>query len=468
MNKIRLFGFYFPSLYFALAVGEFCVLFGTVVAATFVRFDGSWVEVLRVLGPLCYRALFISLILSISLAALGLYQNHAYEGFTGQELRAGVAFLMGWILLGLIYYVLPELYVGRGVSAIACIFGLAGIALIRLGFFRIVDIEKLKPVVLIYGAGRKARWVHDRLQRAVTRSGIRLLGFVNTGEPIKVSSDAPVFPLTESLYDYARRRRVDEIVVAVDDRRNMLPMNDLLQCRLSGITILDTPTFLERETGTVDLELTDPSWLVFGHGFRYGFSITGVKRSLDIAFGLILLLVSSPIVLLTALAIKLEEGTRAPILYRQTRVGERGRLFKLYKIRSMRVNAESGSGACWAKENDDRITRVGRVIRKLRVDELPQVINVLKGDMSFVGPRPERPEFTSQLEKKIRYYRERSTMKPGLTGWAQLQYPYGATDTDAQEKLRYDLFYIKNHNTILDILIILLTVEVVLFRKGAR
>lgn len=468
MSKTRVFGLYFPTLFFALALAELCVIVGSVVLATLIRFDGNVAELLNTLGPLYYRALFIGLILLISLGALGLYQTPSYEGATGQELRACLAFLLGWVLLALLYYMLPDLYVGRGISGMACVFALGGIAVLRNGFFRLVNMNGLKPIVLVYGAGRKARWVQERLSKNTVRRGIRLMGFVDTGERMEVGRGARILHVDGSLYEYARRNRVDEIVIAADDRRNTLPMNDLLQCRLGGVSVIDVPTFLERETGSVDLELTDPSWLVFGQGFKYGLTITLAKRIIDVALAVLLLIVSAPLVLLVAIAVKLEDGPRAPLVYSQMRVGEGGRPFRLYKIRSMRVDAERAGGACWARKHDARITKVGRIIRKLRIDETPQLFNVLRGDMSFVGPRPERPEFTSQFEKKIRYYHERAAVKPGITGWAQLRYPYGASDEDTQEKLRYDLFYVKNHNAIFDILILLLTVEVVLLGKGAR
>ncbi len=468
MGKVRLFGFYLPRLFFALAVAELGIIIAAVIASALLRFDGNLQSVGEALGESYYRALFVAVILTLSLAGMGLYQMHTYEGFTGQVLRACVAFVLGWIVLALLYYVLPELYVGRGISVMACILALAGIALLRTGFFRLADMDRLKPLVLVYGAGEKARWLHERLQKHATRRGIRLLGFVPVNGRTFVGSKSPVLPISEPIHDFARRHRVDELVVAVDDRRNTLPMGELLQCRLSGIAVIDLPTFLERETGSVDLELTDPSWLVFGQGFKYGFTVVWIKRALDILFSIPLLALASPFVLAAMIGIKIEDGLDAPVVYTQVRVGERGHLFRLYKIRSMRVDAEAGGGPCWAGDRDARVTRVGRIIRKLRIDETLQIFNVLRGDMSFVGPRPERPEFTEYLERKIRYYRERATVKPGITGWAQLWYPYGASDTDAQEKLKYDLFYIKNHNTILDMLILLLTVEVVLFGKGAR
>ena len=468
MGKVRLFGFHIPSLFLMLAAVELCLISGSVVFAAFIRFDGNLIEVSRALGPLGYRAFPFGVIIMASLGAMGLYQVHFREGFSGQLLRVLAAFLIGWVTLALLYYLMPPLYIGRGVAALAFAFSIVVIAILRPLFFRLVDIDSLKPRVLIFGAGEKAAWITRRMSHRADRRGFHLLGFVDAGGVRLVNGDATVLKLDVPLCEYIYQQRVDQIVVAVDDRRNGLPMQDLLQCRLAGVDVIELATFFERETSTVALELVEPSWLVFGHGFRHGMLLGGIKRALDLLLSVMLLILLWPVLLLAALAIKLEDGLQAPILYSQTRVGAGRRLFKLYKLRSMRVDAERTTGACWARTDDNRITRVGKIIRKCRIDELPQIYNVLYGDMSFVGPRPERPEFTQELEKRIRYYRERSTVKPGLTGWAQLRYPYGASDSDATEKLKYDLFYIKNHNTFFDFLILLQTVEVVVFGKGAR
>lgn len=261
---------------------------------------------------------------------------------------------------------------------------------------------------------------------------------------------------------------VDEIVVAMDDRRISFPMEELLECRLRGIEITDLASFLERETGKLRLDILNPSWIVFSEGFQNG-RLNGIlERLLDITASLALLLITLPLMLLTAIAIKLEDGLRARILYRQIRVGQYGRRFELLKFRSMTENAEADGRPQWAKLDDPRVTLVGSFIRKTRIDELPQIFNVLRGHMSFVGPRPERPEFVSHLNDRIPYYRERHAVKPGITGWAQLCYPYGSSEHDAVEKLQYDLFYVKNHSPLFYLAIVVQTVEVILWRKGAR
>jgi sugar transferase (PEP-CTERM system associated) len=253
----------------------------------------------------------------------------------------------------------------------------------------------------------------------------------------------------------------------MDDRRRGFPIRELLDCRLAGIDVTELVSFLERETGRVRVDVLNPSWMIFGRGFRRDPLRLFSSRVTDLCVSLSVLLVSFPAMLLTILAIKIEDGWRAPALYSQVRVGLGGRPFKVLKFRSMRQDAES-SGAVWAQRRDPRVTRVGAIIRKLRIDELPQVINVLRGHMSFVGPRPERPEFVQDLSEKIPYYVQRHCVKPGITGWAQLCYPYGSSEQDALEKLQYDLYYIKNNSLLFDLAILVQTAEVVLLGKGAR
>jgi len=251
----------------------------------------------------------------------------------------------------------------------------------------------------------------------------------------------------------------------MDDKRQGFPIRALLQCKFAGVDVVDILGFLERESGKVDVERLNPSWMIYAEGFTRKSSRQVAARCLDLAGGVALLLVAWPFMLLVALAVWLEDGS--PILYRQTRVGLLGKPFELLKFRSMTKQAEAG-GAQWALKGDTRITKVGSVIRKVRFDELPQIFNIVRGQMSLVGPRPERPEFVEALAQKIPYYQERHCVKPGLTGWAQLQYPYGASEKDALEKLRYDLYYVKNQSFLLDLIILLQTAEVVIWQKGSR
>ncbi|HXI09455.1 MAG TPA: TIGR03013 family XrtA/PEP-CTERM system glycosyltransferase, partial [Thermodesulfobacteriota bacterium] len=260
--------------------------------------------------------------------------------------------------------------------------------------------------------------------------------------------------------------KIDRIIIALNDRRAKLPMSALLDCKLAGVVIEEGETFNERLSGKIPLDHLKPSWMVFSDGFRSLRSRKTVKRVIDVVLSLVCLILTLPIFLITAILIKLD--SRGPVIFKQVRVGENGKHFNVYKFRSMRTDAESASGPVWASKKDDRVTRVGRVIRKIRVDELPQVVNVLKGDMSFVGPRPERPFFVDKLKEVIPYYEIRNIVKPGITGWAQIKYPYGATIDDAVEKLQYDIYYIKNLSPMLDIMIFFWTIKVVLTGRGGR
>jgi sugar transferase (PEP-CTERM system associated) len=273
---------------------------------------------------------------------------------------------------------------------------------------------------------------------------------------------------SQGLFDLCERNDVDEVVVAMEDRRRNFPLRELLECRLAGIDVTELLTFLERETGRVRLDVLNPSWMIFGPGFRRDPVRLFSSRALDLVASLLIVTVSMPVMLATALAIKLEDGWSAPIFYRQARVGRGGRVFELLKFRSMRLDAEIDGQARWAEKDDPRITRIGRFIRKARIDELPQILNVLGGNMGFVGPRPERPQFVNELAQTIPYYVERHCVKPGITGWAQLCYQYGSSAQDAIEKLQYDLYYIKNNSLLFDLSILLQTVEVVFMGNGAR
>jgi sugar transferase (PEP-CTERM system associated) len=320
---------------------------------------------------------------------------------------------------------------------------------------------------LVFGCGWQAKSI-AQLRRRSDQRGFVIVGYIATnGEKCVVPPDRVLRP-EGSLLDFGRAHRIDEIVVAMDDRRQAFPVQDLLECRLSGIEVVDLVSFLERETGKVRLDVLNPSWMIFGEGFRRDPVRLASERAFDVLAGMCLLIVGWPFMLLTALAIKLEDGWSAPVLYRQIRVGLEGRHFNVLKFRSMSIDAEQDGQARWAEKRDPRVTRVGSVIRKIRFDELPQIINVLRGDMSFVGPRPERPEFVDELNEQIPYYRERHYVKPGITGWAQLCYPYGSSTHDATEKLQYDLYYVKNHSLLFDLMILLQTAEVVLWGKGGR
>jgi sugar transferase (PEP-CTERM system associated) len=327
--------------------------------------------------------------------------------------------------------------------------------------------------VLVLGTGERPAKIEQLSQRFLYRSLV-VVGYVRLSPdhdalPAPVSRrdttrDAQFDVAPDNLLRLCRNLQIDELVVATDDGE-LLPFRDLLNCKMAGVGVTDYTSFWERETGEIDLDEINPNWMLFSRGFRMGPLRTLVKRGVDLVIALALLALASPILLLTALTLKVQGG--GPLLYRQERVGLHGKTFTIIKFRSMRVDAEK-DGPRWAALNDTRITPVGNFIRRTRIDELPQIFNVLKGDMSIVGPRPERPIFVDTLSERIPYYRERHLAKPGITGWAQINYPYGATEKDARMKLAYDLYYIKNRNIFLDVIIILQTLEVLLWNSGAR
>jgi sugar transferase (PEP-CTERM system associated) len=398
------------------------------------------------------------------MTAVGLYQR-GLRLTAGLLVRIGLAFLLASMALSMLFYTFPPLYLGRGVVALAMLFSLVGILLLRSFYFRLVGNEAATHRLLVLGAGRQAALVHALESDP---QPFEVAGYVPMGSAETSIPKAKQVTLNEPLLTYIVRNDIDEIVVAPDDRRRGLPVDEILDCKMSGIRVLDLLSFFEKETSRINIDILHPSWIFFSSGFVVGGIGDYVKRLLDIAGSLLILIVGAPLMLLVALAIFIESGGRGPIFFHQTRVGLNGRPFRVHKFRSMRTDAEADGRARWASRDDPRVTRVGAFIRKTRLDEMPQAFNILTGDMSLVGPRPERPEFVADLAKEIPFYQERHRVKPGLTGWAQLCYQYGATADDARMKLQYDLYYVKNASLFLDLVILLETVEVVLWGKGAR
>lgn len=408
-----------------------------------------------------HAAFFIALI-SLSSVGMGLYRRIQPIEIYGMLLRILASFLLTAGLIALCFQFLS--LKGLNVFGLALLFALIGVLICRVSFLKLSDIQSLKRRVLVLGAGRCGDLVQS-LERVV--HGFQVIGHVRSGEePVRVNPSR-LIDLNTSLQAFSIVADIDEIIVAPDDRRNGMAVDQILDCKMAGFEVTDLLNFFEREAGLLRLDCLHPGWLVFSRGFKLNGVRLWLKRWLDVSVSLILLAMVWPILLLTVFAILIEDGRTAPFLYQQSRVGLNGKLFEVIKFRSMRLDAEM-AGAQMARMHDDRITRVGRLIRKYRIDELPQLFNVLKGEMSFVGPRPERPEFVKEFSQKIPYYAERHRVKPGITGWAQLCYPYGANLQDAVEKLQYDLYYVKNYSTLLDLLIILETIEVVLWGRGAR
>ncbi len=415
-------------------------------------------------APSALAFMFVMLTIMI---ALGLYERNFWSGRGEMLLRVGVSFLFGLFTMTLLYYLAPDLALGRGEFSLAIGVAFLSVLLLRFIFFKVSRHDQLKRRVLVLGVGEHAAEIEALRQQGTL--GFLVSGYiqVHEHETPRVPADR-MLQATSNLPDLADELHVDEIVVAMDDRRKGFPIDEILDCKINGIAISHFLGFFERQTGKIQLEALRPSSIIFAEGFQgRGFRST-VKRMFDVTTSLLLLALTWPFMLVATLAIWLESGGRGPILYRQTRVGFKDRLFEVIKFRSMVVGAEKGGKAVWAQQNDSRITRVGAVLRETRIDELPQLFNVLRGDMSFVGPRPERPQFVADLCRAIPCYSMRHMVKPGITGWAQICYPYGASEKDAREKLQYDLYYIKNYSFFFDVVILLQTVHTILWGKGAR
>jgi sugar transferase (PEP-CTERM system associated) len=465
--RVRLLGHHIPLSMAMLALLEIVAVFCGLIAARFLLFYWNPDAIDYDLGSIWARGLLFTSATFASTMAFGLYSERQRARTVGILVRVIASVGVGIAIAAVGFYLIPHLWIGRSVLLIAGVLVIVLMLLLRLGFSRVVDHTAFKRRVLVYGTGQRAKPIAG-LRRSSDQRGFVLVGFVQPpGEELALSLERLV-PGEGMLLEKCERHEVDEIVVAMDERRQGFPIRELLDCRLAGIDVTDLSTFLERETGRVRLDVLNPSWLIFGEGFKRGSIRLQSKRALDLLAASILFILTCPLMVATVLAIKLEDGWRSPVFYQQERVGFGGRIFKLLKFRSMRVDAEAAGQPQWAQKKDARVTRVGAVIRKLRIDELPQILNVLKAEMGLVGPRPERPQFVSQLAEKIPYYIERLSVKPGITGWAQLCYPYGSSEQDALEKLQYDLYYIKNSNLLFDIFILVQTAEVVLLGKGAR
>lgn len=468
MNTLLFFNHYVHVKFLLLGVVHFLILTGTVFAAANLRFIAADGPVIFDYPLMPIKAIGYAVTVVLCLSAMGLYRPQRENRYLAVFARVIVGLVFGAVLVIIVYYVLPPLYLGRGVFGITLVLSLIGIVAAQMVFYATINHRSGPWRVLFYGAGSNAAELLAFMRRRSDYSLFKLVGFVVVDdEPARVAEPLQCH-IDTTLSEFARRQGIDEVVIAMDDRRHNFPSDELINCRISGINVVDMLTFYERQTGKVKTELLQPGWLIFSPGFRQGAIENVLKRVLDLVASVILALVLWPFMLVAAIAIKIEDGFRAPVLFRQTRVGLNGREFLIYKFRSMRVDAEAVSGPQWATLADSRITRVGCIIRKLRIDELPQLWNVLIGDMSLVGPRPERPEFVEHLSAVLPYYRVRECVKPGITGWAQLGYPYGASDKDANGKLQLDLYYVKNRSLFLDMLILINTIEVVLFRKGSR
>ena len=467
---LRVFNHYVSVKSFLLMILESVIIALSLICATELRF---WNQPTELASYVAMPDFAVQLLIVVVVCLVCFYCNDLYNlssGYTPVEgiLRVEQSLGTACLLLGLFYFLFPGMLLSRGVFVIGM--ALAGAFLI-LGRKVLDSVWMLTaPVqrVAILGTGQLALDV----ARELTNRGdlnIQLEGFFNTvGLPPSEEKifGFPLLGSTNEIESVAARCSLSRIVVALEDRRGVLPTRELVSLRVRGLRIDDAPTALSALTGRVSLKAVKPSWFVFSDGFHRSKWTEVLKRALDLAAGILGLLLSLPVMILVTLAVRLD--SKGPVLYHQTRVGRRNRCFELIKFRSMRVDAEQTTGAQWAAKDDPRVTRIGRFLRKYRLDELPQFINVIRGDMSFVGPRPERPCFVEQLREQIPYYDERHSARPGITGWAQVSYPYGSNVEDAANKLEYDLFYLKNMSLMFDVAIIFQTIRIVISGHGGR
>lgn len=461
----RLFQHYIPSSIIWLIIVELTVLFASVYLAVEIRFSEPFGHPLDItsVDPLMPKALSFMFAMWICMTGMGLHTRNVVDDFAGMMIRIFLSFGLGFIANTLLFYIAPDLFLGRGVFIFAILISFFGILFTRTIFQNIDNNDLFRRRILVLGAGKKAKLV-EKLESEAIKRGQEILGYVCVDSTVAYVDADKIMKVKTSLFDLAKEHDIDEIVVAMTDRRQGFPSDQLMRCKMHGIFVRDMLNFVERIKGNIELNVLHPSIMIFSHGFV---KATKNKRLFDIIVSLFILVLTSPIFISTALLIWLSSFGTRPIFYKQTRVGLGGKHFSVLKFRSMKVDAEK-DGAQFAKKNDARVTLIGRIIRKTRIDELPQLLNVLKGDMSFVGPRPERPEFVKDFIDEIPHYDLRHAVKPGISGWAQICYPYGENIEDTKNKLEFDLYYIKNYSLFLDLTIIFQTVQVVVFGQGAR
>ncbi|MEJ7933583.1 TIGR03013 family XrtA/PEP-CTERM system glycosyltransferase [Sphingobium sp. AN558] len=461
---IRLFKHYVPHAVLLLGLLDLALLLCAAEGGWIVRAHQIGMDVDHVstrFGPLLSFAFAIQ----TAMIAVGVYGPESLQSIRFALARLLVAISLGVIFLSLMYFLAPGITLWRSNSLYAMGLAIVLLLAVRLVLGSMLGGEAFKRRLVVLGAGNRANRIRDLEQRR--GAGFLVVGYIAMNDGPQVVAESINRSAIYNMSDFVVRLNASEVVLALEERRNAIPMSDLLRIKTTGVHVNDLSTFLERETGRVDLDSVNPSWLIFSDGFSAGRRLSSIaKRLFDIAASSILLALTGPVILLAALLVKLD--SKGPAFYRQQRVGLFGQEFWIVKLRTMRQDAEVAGKAVWAEKEDPRVTRLGWWLRKLRIDELPQTWTVLKGEMSFVGPRPERRQFVEDLEQHLRYYAERHMVKPGITGWAQINYPYGASIEDSRNKLEYDLYYAKNYTPFLDLLILIQTVRVILWPDGAR
>jgi sugar transferase (PEP-CTERM system associated) len=443
---------------------ESTLIISAVLGAALVRLGTSGV---RAEGPdlIAWKAIFVAAICQLCFYFGDLYNLRIVADRREMFIRIVQGLGVTSLILGMFYFWFPSLVIGRGVFLIAAALVVLLVIGWRLCWEWLARAVGPRERLLIIGTNPAAvglaRELFDRREL-----GVEIVGFISDSElPVGAPVVNPgVIGTIDDIPELVRKRDVDRVVVSLSDARGRLPMDKLLDMKLGGVTFDHLASVYEEYTGKIAIENLRPSWLIFSSGFRKATMVKAGKRVLDVVMSGVGMIVLAPVMLFTALLVRI--SSPGPVIYHQVRVGQNNRLFTIHKFRSMRADAEATTGAVWAQKNDSRITPIGNFMRKTRLDELPQLWNVLKGDMSVVGPRPERPEFVQELTQQIPFYGQRHVVKPGLTGWAQVSYAYGASVEDSLEKLQYDLFYIKHLNIPLDFFIIFKTIKTVVLRRG--
>lgn len=463
---LRIFRQYYPIRNIFFVIGESIFIYISVLIATDLLYDS---HTFSSVGLFSRKALLIAF---VCMACL--YLNDVYDlKVTNSYLELGIRMLQALgtaaIILGIIYFIFKEMVIGKNIFFVTIVIAMLLIITWRFCYTIILKHGVFDQKIIILGSAELAKKIIMEIYEKQD-CGYKIAAIVLKNNSTDFSSFTDLSVIYrkrfKGLLNMAREMSIKKIVLTLKEKRGTFPTRELLNCRVEGIDILEGNSFYETLAGKLTVEQINPGWLIFSEGFHKSHIERFFKRIIDLSLSTLMLLVLSPIFLITSILIRID--SKGPVFFTQDRVGERKRQYKIYKFRSMVEGAEKKSGPVWASNNDDRITRVGRFIRKWRIDELPQLWNVLRGEMSFTGPRPERDHFVKELEEIIPYYSERFTVKPGITGWAQVCYGYGASVEDAIEKLNYDLFYIKNMSIFMDMIIILRTVKIVLFGKGAR
>ena len=462
---LRIFNKYIPVHRLIFFFLETVFFLGMVILGTYLRFLSD-LSIFTTYENLFPKALLIVATIQLCLYYFDLYDFKTFRSNLELAIRLLESLGVSSIILAFLYYLFPMFIIGRGIFLISLIFVGAAIISWRMSYNYFLKTRQLDQKIMIIGSGLLAKNIAREIL-GKDDIGFKIIGFI-TNNPERIGEkllNPSIVGDQSQIVDIATREKVARIIVALDERRGRFPEAELLECKMKGIAIEEGTEFYEHLTGKLQVESLRPSSLIFSDGFRKPKLTMWMKRFIGFNFSLIGLILLSPLILIISILIKID--SRGPVFYRQERAGERGKIFKLLKFRSMVENAET-NGPVWAEQDDNRVTRIGRWMRKWRFDEIPQMLNVLKGDMSFVGPRPERSFFVEQLRKEIPFYDQRFYVKPGITGWAQIKYRYGASKGDALEKLKYDLYYIKNLSSLFDMIIIFETIKVVLFGKGAR